>query len=219
MLAVLEQKAAEADLVPNVWQDDMTEFAPEREYSLVIVPLRTFLHNVTSADRKAALGNFHRALGPDGTLALNFFVPRFEFICEHYGEPETRTVTWDGEEYVVTDVTVIEDEVEQVVKAERTVERDGEVVRQATFRLALVSKTEFELLLETTGWSDWTGYGGFDGEPLDADAKELVWIAEKWVQSVCHSSVPADSGPNGLRDTRFQSRTTGVWDLEGPAAR
>ncbi|MDS0279787.1 class I SAM-dependent methyltransferase [Halomicroarcula sp. S1AR25-4] len=179
MLDVLKRKAADAGLTPNVWQADMTDFTPQREYALVIVPFRTFLHNITVADQQAALQNFHQALGSDGRLALNFFVPSFEVICESYGEPETRTFTQDGKEYVVTDVTDIENEIEQIVKAERTVKHDDEVLQEATFRLTLISKTEFELLLGTTGWSNWTGYSGFEREPLDDGAKEMVWIAEK----------------------------------------
>lgn len=179
MLAVLEQKAIEADLNPQIRQADMTTFHPERAYALVIVPFRTFLHNVTLSDRKAALRNVRQALVPDGRLALNFFVPSFEVICETYGQQETRTVRREGEEYLLTDVTDIEDELNQIVKGERTVEQDGEVIREASFRMALLSKSEFELLLETTGWSDWTGYGGFDGEPLEDGAQEMVWIAEK----------------------------------------
>lgn len=179
MLAVLEHNAAEAGLPAQVRRADMTSFTPEREYALVIVPFRTFLHNITVEDRQAALYNFHRALRPDGRLALNMFVPRFDVICESYGHPNTRTVTQEDEEYLLTDVTEIEDEVEQIVKAERTLEQDGEVMREATFRLALVSKPEFELLLETTGWSDWTVYGGFDRRPLINGAREMVWIAEK----------------------------------------
>lgn len=139
----------------------------------------TGLHNVTLTDRKAALQNFQRALAPDGRLALNFFVPSFEVIYESYGSPETRTVTQGGPEYDVRDVSEIADEVEQTVTVERTVERDGEVIKEATFRLALVSKSEFELLLETTGSSDWTGYSGFEREPLEDGAREMVWIAEK----------------------------------------
>lgn len=179
MLGILEQKAAEAGLTPQVRQADMTEFDPNREYALVIVPFRTFLHNLTIADQKTALRNFRHALAPGGRLVLNFFVPSFEVICEDYGELETQTATIEGEEYVITDVTDIEDEIEQIVKAERTVEHDGEVVRKAAFRLALVSKTQFELLLEITGWSDWIGYGGFHREPLEGGAQEMVWIVEK----------------------------------------
>jgi len=34
-------------------------------------------------------------------------------------------------------------------------------------------------LLETTGWSDWEVYGGFDYEPLESSEQEMIWIAEK----------------------------------------
>ncbi|MDY6819087.1 MAG: class I SAM-dependent methyltransferase [Halobacteriales archaeon] len=179
MLAVLEQKAADAGVTPHVRHADMTDFTPEREYALAIVPFRTFLHNITLADQQAALRNLHQALEPDGRLALNFFVPSFEVICNRYGEPETRTVTYNDDEYTVRDVTDIRDEVEQIVEVNRTLEHDDEVIREATFQLTLISKPEFELLLETTGWSDWTGYGGFDGEPLEDGAQEMVWIADK----------------------------------------
>ncbi len=179
MLDELERKAADENLTPTVWQDDMTAFDADREYALVIVPFRTFLHNLTLDDRQTSLRNFRRALKSGGRLALNVFVPSFEAICESYGEPRQRTVTREGEEYVVTDHTRIEDEVELTVRAERTVQHEGEVVREGTFRLALVSKAEFDLLFETTGWSDWTGYGGFDREPLTDGADEMVWIAEK----------------------------------------
>lgn len=179
MLGVLEQKADDADLAPSVRQADMRAFDPDREYDLVIVPFRTFLHNVTRADQQAALRNFRDALAPGGRLALNVYVPSFDVICERYGEPSTQTVTQDGEEYTLTDLTRIADEVEQVAETERTIERDGEEVKSSSFQLALLSKPEFELLLETTGWRDWTGYGGFDSEPLEDGAREMVWIVEK----------------------------------------
>lgn len=179
MLAVLEEKAAEEGLSPSVWEDDMTEFDPRREYDLVIIPFRTFLHNTTLASQRAALRNIYDALAPGGQLVLNAFVPAFDRICETYGEPETTTTTRDGEEYVVTDLTVIEDEPEQIIRVERTVERDGDIVREGTFRLSLITKNEFELLFEVTGWSEWTCYGGFDWAPLEDGSHEMVWVVEK----------------------------------------
>ena len=178
-LDVLERKAAEEDLTANVRLADMTDFDPERTYALVIVPFRAFMHNVTLADQRAALRNFRRALGPDGRLALNFFVASFDHICEYYGEPERRTIEREGEAYTVTDLTEIVDEVNQIVQGTRTLERDGEVVREASYRLALVSKREFELLLSTTDWSDWDVYGGFDYEPLEDATQEMVWLVER----------------------------------------
>ncbi|MEF8938073.1 MAG: class I SAM-dependent methyltransferase, partial [Halovenus sp.] len=178
MLDVLEQKAAEAGLTPHVRQADMRRFEPQREYALVIVPFRTFLHNITLADQQQTLRNLYRALGSDGQLALNFFPPNFEIICDTYGEPQTRVVEQGGDDYTVTTVTELVDDIEQVVEERRTLERNTEVRREATFRLTLVSKREFELLLETTEWSEWTVFGGFDREPVEDATQELVWIAE-----------------------------------------
>jgi len=179
MLDVLRERAAAAGLPPEVRQADMAEFDPEREYALVVVPYRAFLHNITLDDQRAALRNLKEALAPGGRLALNVFTPNFEFICEEYGEATTRTLAVDGEEYTVTTVTEIDEEVQQTVRERRTVERDGEVVDEATYRMALVSRREFELLFETTGWSDWTVYGGFEHDPLSDASQEMVWVAER----------------------------------------
>lgn len=179
MLDVLDEKARERGLAPQVRRADMAAFEPRREFSLVVVPFRTFLHNLTAEARQAALRNFRRALGPDGRLALNFFAPDFEVVCETYGRPQTTVVEHEDAEYEVTDVSEIVDEVEQVVETTRRIRRDGEVIREASFRVALVSKSEFELLLETTGWSDWAVYGGFDRASLGDAARELVWVVEK----------------------------------------
>lgn len=156
MLDVLERKAAERGLTPRVRVADMRDFGAEQEYALVVVPFRTFLHNTTLSGQQAALRSFREALAPGGRLALNFFVPSFEVICAEYGVPETRTVERGGEEYEVTVVSELADEVAQVVEVTRSIERDGEAIGDASFRVALVSRREFELLLETTGWSDWT---------------------------------------------------------------
>lgn len=179
MLAVLRDRATERGLTPHVRQADMTAFEPERTYELIIVPFRTFLHNLSCADQQAALRHFRKALAPDGRLVLNFFVPNFELICTQYGDPRTKTIEYDGDVCRVTILTELEDQVDQIVRERRTLERDGDQLIEATFRLTLISKREFELLLETTGWDDWTVYGGFDHEPLQNASQEMVWIVEK----------------------------------------
>jgi SAM-dependent methyltransferase len=180
-LDVLERKAAERGLASavDVRRADMRDFETDRAYALVVVPFRAFLHNVSLADQRAALERFRAALAPGGRLALSAFVPDFDVICESYGEPTTRTVEHEGATHEVTDVTRLVDEVEQVVEGSRTVEREGEVVREASFRIALIPKRQFELLFEATGWSDWRVYSGFDRQPLADASQEMVWIAEK----------------------------------------
>lgn len=179
MLEVLRSKAETSDLDAFVWRDDMREFTAPREYDLVIIPFRTFLHNVTVDDQLATLQHCKEALAPGGRLALNFFAPNFEYICSTYGEPDSWSFRHGGAEYRVTDVTDFIDEVEQIIASTRRVTRGETIVSEATFELALVSKREFELLLENTGWSDWEVFGGFGGDRLESTDQEMVWIVER----------------------------------------
>ena len=63
-----------------------------------------------------------------------------------------------------------------MVEGHRQVLKDGDVIRDSRFRLALISKPHFEALVEATGWSEVTGYGGFAGEPLERGVTEMVWV-------------------------------------------
>ena len=179
MLEVLERRAAEEGLSPRVRQADVVDFEPDRSYELVIVPFRTFLHVLSLADQQATLRTLRAALEPGGRLVLNVFAPDLDVIADRYGEPTTETVEHDGGEFRVTSVTDLEDDLEWIARERRTVERDGEILAESTFRLKLLTKREFELLCETTGWSAWTVYGGFDREPLEDASQELVWVLEK----------------------------------------
>lgn len=180
MLAELERKARAADLDPRVRVADMRTFDADREYALVVVPFRAFLHNVTLADQKRALRSIREALAPTGRLALNFFAPSAEIICETYGQTAERTVERDGEAYTLTDRSEFEDELARIVRGERTVRNaDDEVIAEGSYRIKLVTRDEFELLLETTGYADWEAYGGFDYDPLESVDQEMVWLVER----------------------------------------
>ncbi|MFB6112435.1 MAG: trans-aconitate 2-methyltransferase [Halobacteriaceae archaeon] len=157
--AVLDVLRAQADargLTPHVRRADMRTFEPQRQYAMIVVPFRTFLHNRTVEDQQAALDRFRDALDPGGRLVLNFFVPSFEVICERYGTTQTESLFMEGEEYEVTTRTELVDEIEQVARTERVLRKDGDVIREASFELSLLPKQQFEILLETTGYADWT---------------------------------------------------------------
>lgn len=193
MLSVLRKRAADEGLDPSVWQANVTEFTVDREYALVTFPFRGFCHLVDRADQLAALRNVRDTLAPDGRFVCNFFAPSFEVVCEQYGEPEVSEFEYNGDRYVSESTTTLEDEVEQVARVtRRLLDADGDLLRESAFPLKLVTKREFESLLELAGFSTWRVFGGFDAAdastPLDEDAGdertgpaacELVWVVER----------------------------------------
>jgi SAM-dependent methyltransferase len=197
MLDELERKAAEADLDPTVWQADMTELDPPREYALVIVPFRSFLHNCTVDDQVAALERFREALAPGGELVFNVFPPDFDRICGEYGEPQAAHVAVGDRVFHRETVTEFVDEVNQIVSYQWVVtpagpeaDVDPDAVREDVslpaempgllvdeFELCLIGKQQFELLFRVAGYEEWSVYGNFDLEPFTDTSQEMVWVA------------------------------------------
>jgi SAM-dependent methyltransferase len=179
MLDRLREKARSEDLDPSVRQADVTDFDADREYALVVVPFRALLHLTSLDEQRAALGCIREALAPDGRLAFNVFAPDFDVICE-YGEEQEAIFEHDGEEYRMVSETTFVDEIECVTREHRRLyDEDDELVAEQSFDLHVAFEREFELLLEVTGFSEWTVYGGFDYDPLESTDQEMVWVVER----------------------------------------
>lgn len=178
MLERLERRAEEEGLDARVRCADMRTFTPRREYDLVLIPGRVFLHNHTREEQKGALENVRDALAPGGRLVCNFFVPDFDTIRAAVSGSRTEEFSYDGETYQLHIDTDVDDGLNRLVRSERRIEDDsGTVVDELEGTLRLVSRDEFALLLETTGYSSWDVYGGFDLEPLTSPDQEMVWVA------------------------------------------
>lgn len=179
MLSELRSRADERGLEPSVWAADMRDFEVDREYALIIVPFRSFLHLVEIEDQRSALERFHDALASDGELIIAVFAPNFEVMCEQYGKWNERPIEHEGEEYTVRDRTTIVDEVEQIAESTREIRGPSdELVAKGQFELKILPKREFELLLDTSPFESYEVYGGFDLEPLVSTDQEMVWIIE-----------------------------------------
>lgn len=178
MLEVLRETADEAGLEPTVWNADVRTFDPDREYALVVVPFRAFLHLTSIDDQLAALERIHGALADGGRLALNVFTPNYDVICDHYGQWEERELVVDDDRYVHRTMTELADEVEKIARIRSAVlESDGQTLFETETEIALVSRREFELLFRLSPFSSWAVYGGFEYESLESSDQEMVWIA------------------------------------------
>ncbi len=179
MLQVLQDRADDRDLEPSVWQGDMRTVTVDREYGLIIVPFRAFLHLLTIEDQLATLERFYDLLRPDGELIIAIFAPDFEYICEGYGQWEETVVEQDGTEFTIRNYADIRDDIAQIVEnTQQILGPDGEVLTESTFPLKLLPKREFELLLEASPFTEYEVYGGFDLDELESADQEMVWIIE-----------------------------------------
>ncbi len=179
MINYLEDKAEKLDLKPKVKKADMKYFRFKYRFSLVTIPFRSFLHNLTTKEQLQTLECVRKHLKKDGKLILNFFYPDHELITKTYGKNVRRTINSDGTKYVLLNRSYFLDESDQIVVSHHTLKNNKKIVWSDKLRLALVYKREFELLLRLAGFSRWKLYGGFNYEPHESYKQEMVWIVEK----------------------------------------
>ncbi|MEF8851035.1 MAG: class I SAM-dependent methyltransferase [Haloarculaceae archaeon] len=179
-LALLRETASEVGFSPSVWRADMTAFGTDRSYDLVVCPFNAVQHLLTVEDQLAALREAHRVLAPGGRLVFDVFVPRFDHICDSYGELDTETVEYRGAPHALRTLTELVDEVEQVIRVTTELfDPDGGTVFTERHRLKLLPKREVELLVRLSPFGDWTATSNFGDAPLADGDTVQVWTLEK----------------------------------------
>lgn len=176
MLEKLREKAEEKDLQPSVSQGDMRDFDLDEKFSLIIIPYRSFLHNLTIGDQLSTLDSIYRHLKDGGKLILNFYSPDINFIAESYGQERKREIR-NGEYTLVEHVEMI-DSVNWIIEFEKKLVKNGEDKWSSKANTKMVTRTEFELLLKNSSFRDWEVYGGFNLEKLEDSKQEMIWIVE-----------------------------------------
>ena len=186
MLDRLEEKARRLSLQAKVTRGDMRDFSLSERFALIIVPFRSFLHLETAEDQLAALSCFRKHLAPNGRLALNFFAPSAVapvsdagglLLGREFLDPDSgrRFKAWQS---VNNDLENQRQTIEWVLQE---LSGSGEVLWRKNLSLCLrwIYKSEFESLLKAAGYSNWTVYGGFNGEPMEGEGQEMVWIVSE----------------------------------------
>lgn len=179
MLSALREKAKALNLQSRVRLADMRDFEIEHKFSLIAIPFRSFLHNLTIDDQLNTLKSCRKHLNKNGKLVLNFFYPNRDIIANTYGKEIHQPIdTVDGQIDLVRKSYFV-DEPGQVIEFTSTWIKDNQILSRFRARLSLIYKREFELLLRLAGFKRWQVYGGFDYQPLESDKQEMVWIIER----------------------------------------
>lgn len=165
---------------------DMRDFSLDRQFPLVIMPYRTFLHCLTQEEQLAALTRVREHLLPGGRFIFDFFLPDLQLIAAEdssyhfrgrYLHPRT------GHPFLLWEATEF-DRLEQRVDDHLFFEllSDGGQPAQriyGSFSIRYVFPSECELLLRLAGFEVVQVYGGFHHEPLTEVSTDSVWIARR----------------------------------------
>jgi SAM-dependent methyltransferase len=182
--AVAQQKADRAQLTDRVTfiAGDMRRFKIDQHFGLIVVPLNTFLHNLTLDDQLATLACCKKHLRPGGLLVLDCFNPdpaqaeddRRLIVQRSVIDRETgqaavlllsRATDWNNQRQEIT------------YFIDRT-DRHGGVQRAilpTTYRF--IFRHELRLLLKAGGFDLKDEYGSYDLDPVEAGSDKLIVVA------------------------------------------
>jgi SAM-dependent methyltransferase len=162
--AMLEQaraRAAQAGVELDLREGDMRELALDEPAGLIYCPFRSLLHLHTWADRRRTFERVAASLRPRGRFAWNAFAFDHQVASRldgtHLDEPVPHTIR-----YAVGDNRI-----------DITLDDGG------TSSLWWATKNEWLGLLDVAGLEVEAVYGGFDGEPLDDESREYVFVARR----------------------------------------
>ena len=168
-------------------EGDMRSFSLGKRFRLVMIPFRSFLHLLTPAAQRQALGRIREHLLEDGRLILNIFDPKLDMITDHFGSlgtsmkkerefihPETgrRILVWDTRQYdpenQMVDQYFIFEELDE----------GGKVIskRYVPLKIRYLHRFEMQYLLELCGYRVEALYGDFQRGPFRYPC-EQIWVA------------------------------------------
>jgi ubiquinone/menaquinone biosynthesis C-methylase UbiE len=161
MLEAARVRAVEAGVELELHEGDMRELTVAEPAALVYCPFRALLHLPTWADRRRTFERVAASLRPGGRFAWNAFAFDHAIAArldgQHQEEPVPHTIR-----YAVGDNRI-----------DITLDDGG------TSSLWWATKNEWLGLIDVAGLELEAAFGGFDGEPLDDDSREYVFIARR----------------------------------------
>ena len=184
MLAVCGRKIRAARLEARIHliQADMARFdLPKKDFNLAVIPLRSFMHLLTSGEQVSCLECVHNHLRSGGELVVTAIAPDLEKLSQKPG-PFTLQRAFDlpdGNHVVRKGRLVAHDPVRQVRQFEFSFEeydRAGKLVRERTIPLYTRYTFRYELgcLLERAGYELQDVFRDYDRNPYDGSGEMIV---------------------------------------------
>jgi SAM-dependent methyltransferase len=189
MLSVCRAKVEQRRLSDRVHLElaNMTTFdLPCKDFGLVYVPYRSFMHLFTQQEQIACLERVYRHLRPGGLFAVDLYAPNFAFLASEPDRPFTLVCEFDlsnGHHVIHRGRSVRSDIVNQIQHSELRFEEydaGGLLVRERTLPLytRYTFRYELQLLLERVGFEVVDVHGDYDRRPYDGTG-EILAVARR----------------------------------------
>jgi ubiquinone/menaquinone biosynthesis C-methylase UbiE len=162
MLEQARERAEAAGVELELRLGDMRELELDEPAGLIYCPFRSLGHLPTWADRRRVFERVHAALQPGGRFAWNFFVFDPAIAATMHGEWREQNGVRHRVEHFKHDN-----------RLDVTLE-SGDAIS-----LWWLNRSEWDGLVDVSGFEVEALYGGFERQPLDESANEFVWVVRK----------------------------------------
>ena len=164
---------------------DMTDAGevPGGPFGLAIIALNGLMHLITQEEQRQTLKAVRRSLDPRGQLVLDLFNPTPDAL-----RPLDHSVSHDGSWTDEGGSRIDKFAARRVHPARQMITTDlwydsispsGDLRRTATsYEMRYVHRSEMELLLQLSGFEEWTIYGSYDLDPFDDTSERMIVTAE-----------------------------------------
>lgn len=167
----------------TIIEGDMRSFHLDREFPLIMIPYRAFLHNTNYGDQIICLQRVYEHLKPGGCLAFNIFHPSLDYMSGNRGALEgvwrwLETFKLPDGGYILKSEAKHYDTIKKhIYSMNRYEQYDANSELSRTFlqqlELAYLYPDEIRYLLEKAGFRDIRIYGDINERPLENDTDEM----------------------------------------------
>jgi len=185
MLAVLRRKLEQRQLIAEVYQMDVRELSLPRQYSLAFMPFHSLAELVSPEDRHQTLTRIYAHLAPSGHLICTLHNPtvrsqsvdgQLHLIGTHARADRSGTlVAWNIETRRSSTAIVDgweffeEYDTDGLLRSKRLME----------IHYALISREEFEAMIESIGFRVVSLHGDYAGSDLYEMSPFMIWTLER----------------------------------------
>ena len=189
MLAVCREKISRKMLSnwPDLYYCDMADFdLPCKEYGLIYVPVRSFMHLFTQEAQLGCLRCSYGHLRSGGVFIVDVYAPGYRSLMQAPNAPFRVTIEYDlldGNHVVRSDRFVSNDPVMQIQHCERRFHEyatDGSLVRERIVPMdtRYTFRYELQLLLEKVGFHVADVFRDYDRNPFDGTG-DIIMVGHK----------------------------------------